>query len=408
MKLLTNQYLVLLFLSFSFFLFLPSLIFVVGQQSSYATGILLTSVVIILFLNSIFGYIVITRPLVYLYILILILFHSLIVYIFFYEIDLKRILGTLAIFSILIFAIFSFLKLIYLTPDNYFKITVVNLFYVLIFLGILDAAFGITPFNQYSALGKPIFPFMEPSHFAIIISPFYLFYNFIDNSNWRKVISLLLGIIFLLFVSNLTFLVVLILPFTFKFNRRNFFLLFPLFVIMMFSLFFLINSDFSEYYLNRISFNNNNLSTLVWLQGWEESYYNMHSTNFVGIGFQQLGVKPPVGEYGNLIFDIIGYYLNRYDGGTFGSKLLSEFGLIGAFLIFYFITAIYKSYRSIKFDRSNLESKSIFFHCCIFSFIIELFVRSTSYLGPGFLMFLIGYIGIGSLKYNLLKSWRRN
>lgn len=151
----------------------------------------------------------------------------------------------------------------------------------------------------------------------------------------------------------------------------------------------------ATYYVKRVDIEDNNLSTLVWLQGWEEAYLDIKRTSGFGIGFQQFGVKEPEGESASAIFFLTKVYLNRYDGGTFGSKLIGELGIFGFIILIIILMKIYRSLLFLKrISISNTVSTHlVFYHCCVSYFILEIFVRSMSFIAPGFFMFMVGIIG---------------
>jgi len=164
----------------------------------------------------------------------------------------------------------------------------------------------------------------------------------------------------------------------------------------------------TDYYTNRLSDKDetNNISRLVWVQGWEEAQINFYETDGLGVGFQQFGINTPKGETSRTILYLLKDYTNILDGGTFGAKLLGEFGIFGLVLIG---LIVYQSTKSLFFLRSKknilLNSPQlIFYHCCIAYFILELCVRSMSYMAPGFFMFMVGINGVAFKKEEFKNS----
>jgi hypothetical protein len=124
-----------------------------------------------------------------------------------------------------------------------------------------------------------------------------------------------------------------------------------------------------EYYSSRIDFSksNENLSALVFLSGWERAFLNFIETTGIGIGFQQLGYSGAIGQ-SRLILESIGLGgLNLYDGGSLASKLISETGILGIILLFFYISYFIKyviTYR--RYPKKKLFFISIFFMFSIY------------------------------------------
>ena len=75
------------------------------------------------------------------------------------------------------------------------------------------------------------------------------------------------------------------------------------------------------------------LSGLVWINGWVMAYDNLVYSNFLGLGFNNMGINPNAGlsfpSHLGYSYDI----LNAEDGSFLASKLVSEFGLIGVLIL---------------------------------------------------------------------------
>lgn len=73
-----------------------------------------------------------------------------------------------------------------------------------------------------------------------------------------------------------------------------------------------------------------NVSSLVYVNGWETALHNLQQTQGLGLGFNRMGCDPrPDTERGGLL-DFLGQGDLNYNDGSFTlSKLLSELGLLG-------------------------------------------------------------------------------
>lgn len=204
-----------------------------------------------------------------------------------------------------------------------------------------------------------------------------------------KVLLVIYGLVVLFFTSNLTLAFLLLLSASLAFGVKKLSLFIPLLVLLI------IASNYDlNYYSKRIDLQNENLSTLVWLQGWEEAYLNFKESYGLGVGFQQFGVSDPKGDAANTILMLTTNYMNRYDGSTFSTKLIGEFGILGIIIIGFCTWRCFRSYLFLKNLNINESYKLIFFHSCIVYFVIELFIRSMSYISPGFFIFMVGCLGV--------------
>lgn len=290
----------------------------------------------------------------------------------------KYVLSLLYLFVFILSAIM--LSNIFITiDDNKFPKILNIIFYILLFDGLLSTIMYQLSISE----SKTLFLFKEPSHFALSFLPILLF----KISNGKKIVFLILSFYIALFFQNLTLLVGLLLIIYLIYRKSIFSILFICCSLLLItSLFF----DFS-YFLSRIDFSdeNNNLSTLVFLSGWERAYENLFNTYGLGIGFQQLGYRGYLDSYQDVIFKLMnGSYLNLYDGGTTASKLISEIGLVGLLLLFLYIlkliqyTMIYKKYYEY-FTNIELFAFSVYA-----LFLIELFIRGSGYFTSTSLLFL--------------------
>lgn len=77
-------------------------------------------------------------------------------------------------------------------------------------------------------------------------------------------------------------------------------------------------------------------SALVYVSGWSVATETLAKTGGLGTGFQSMGINTEISKPQQRIAEISGNTvgLNMYDGGTVGSKIATEFGVLGVvFLI---------------------------------------------------------------------------
>lgn len=396
---------------FTCYLFIPSLILAVLSQPSYATGILLFSTIVIaigIYLksqNKIRKYSlskkILTRVIVFFSFLFI---HSITVLLFVGEFETPRFLGTIFLFVLMLLSAYLFTLIIENTSEFTFNKSLKYILYLFIVILISSGVLKYNPLqSSYTFFNRPLFPFIEPSHFALIFAPFYLWIIISQKKVIVRIFIVLLSTTLLFYIENLTLVCLISIGAYFAFGLKKiwYFLLPFIYVIPFLDL----NLD---YYTSRVdlSFSNENISTLVWLQGWQEASIYFKNTQGIGIGFQQFGVSDPKGDIANTVYYLLDFYTNRHDGGTFGAKLVGEFGIIGIVIILIMMYQIIKSFLFLSKLKTGAPKsyQLIFYHCCIFYFVLELFVRSTSYVAPGFFIFLVGLIGVSIKKANTTSS----
>jgi len=169
-----------------------------------------------------------------------------------------------------------------------------------------------------------------------------------------------------------------------------------------------------SYFSERLVFEgSNNLTVLVFLQGWAIAHKSLVLTDGAGIGFQMLGLKS---EYfpaiSHEIFQITGKYFNIYDGGFLAAKVVSELGLIGVFIsITYAIFAIRLMLSTFIISknvcvckpRRDIEAKLILLNSLLFGFLVEYFFRGYGYFSPTLLLFFSVLFARRELRKKLYK-----
>ena len=268
-----------------------------------------------------------------------------------------------------------------LKSDAFHKIILIGSHF-LIFLGYLIVVLNVTSIRS----SRNMFIFNEPSHYAICLVPF-LFYAAYTSKRERNVILYILsGVGFALILKSLTLLVGCLMIIFLCYGQRLLKLFFLITVAAAMAIF--LDLDYFSQRLN-MSTDNNNLSTLVFLSGWERAYLSFTETYGFGLGFNQLGIVGPQGELQPLIQTLTDGVsrLNVRDGGSTGSKLIAETGLLGlVLLMFYFFSSINILKQLIK--RRLKSFKDIFFCGVFLIFSIELFVRGMGYFSILSFLFL--------------------
>jgi hypothetical protein len=256
------------------------------------------------------------------------------------------------------------------------------MFFVSVLIGVLSFAAPIN-FGVYSTLRKPVFPFYEPSHYALFYTQVLAL---IVATQSRKYIfaSILITLLFALLIPNTLLLLSALMAASLVLSLRALLLVVPFGGIA--AAVFFGNID---YFTDRIGGDSLNGTYLVWLQGLESMYISIAETYGLGVGFQNLGVQEP-GPISLLIYQIYGDYLNRNDGGFVIAKLTGELGVFGlmlsSYLLWLAVRCGFVLRRQFKsFEDLGVSSIPL---CAIFFAIPELMVRGVGYFSPTFIWFI--------------------
>lgn len=222
---------------------------------------------------------------------------------------------------------------------------------------------------------KPLFPFTEPSHFALLFTPL-LMHTCVSLSERRRLLMLLMGAGVALTLKNLTLVIGLVLVTCMCLSRR----VLPLVLVAALA----ISQMDLSYYTARIDFSGEvqNLSNLVYIQGWQQIGESVSKSNGWGLGFQQLGVHGSNTPASEIIYALVGDYANILDGGFTLAKLTSEFGVLGLFLIVIYLGALWSAWRTLRLASERpgtLPALDVFACSVVVSYIVELFARGTGY-----------------------------
>ena len=261
-------------------------------------------------------------------------------------------------------------------------------FTLLVVIAFLGVAGWLQPptINQY---GKSVFPFSEPSHLALIFAPFLIF-SCISSTPWKRTLNLVAAFLGTALLENLTMAAACFLAAAICLKPRYILLLALLLTPVLATL------DLS-YYSGRLVFDveGQNLSSLVYLQGWqmlEESFVYTHG---FGLGFQQLGVFGTNVTAADQINLLMGESLNLLDGGFNMAKLVSEFGIFGVLLLmlyFYYLVRSVRLLRRVALYGESHPAALVFSASCIVGYLVELLLRGTGYFTPSGILLIFSLL----------------
>jgi hypothetical protein len=145
-----------------------------------------------------------------------------------------------------------------------------------------------------------------------------------------------------------------------------------------------------------------NVSSLVYLQGWQDVWANVLRTKGLGLGFNMMGCNPlPDVPARTILANVYDLELNSEDGAMIFAKLVSEAGVIG---ILFFLGIIWWLVRIEADIRSCSPGKATaaisIQSALIFSFVAIFLIRSTGYFSGSVLLLAVAVAG--SVK------WRKN
>lgn len=174
---------------------------------------------------------------------------------------------------------------------------------------------------------KPIFPFSEPSHFALSFAPFLIYQCVRLPLPWR-IASLMAALTMAYLLESLSLVVAVAVAASCSLSG-------PLLLAGLLAAAGVSANLDITYFTDRLDLavDSTNLSTLVYIQGVELIDAAVRETRGWGIGFQQLGVASLNVPTTELIYRILRDDANLRDGGFLAAKLLAEMGYIGMALI---------------------------------------------------------------------------
>ena len=293
---------------------------------------------------------------------------------FFWDVDFYKFFYSIFFVPVMLYAGLCLSEIfIFLRPRN-LDVLIYSIYYYMNIIGFI--AISKFPLFRTDVLFKSIFPFTEPSHFALIYTPFLMYVCASSLKISNKVLNLIVGVTLALVIENLTLIIGCSLVAIACLPKK----LVALLILIAIAFLAYIQPS---YYLDRLNFSTGDmsLSSLVYVQGWELMYDSLEKTNLWGLGFQNLGLRDPGLDSSSLIYKIAGSHLNLYDGSFTLSKIVSEFGIFGIIFFIFLIKNYYISYVSLRklLLSNNKCHYMIFAHCCILGSCLELLFRGLGY-----------------------------
>lgn len=369
-----------------FWLCIPSFLMVIFSLTSPAIGAVFTSIIIILITALMHRHIFIGKIFIPL-IIVAILSVILTTWLIDQPLSIKQVFSLAAI-VLLAIAVSTLSHYYFYRPEDSVAKEIKLLCAIFVLIGIMGAFYPVR-FGPFSQLNHPVFPFSEPSHYALsyaqvacISLPFFK-----KMGRW---ILILFSFFLALALPNTTLLVAstLLLALVVPFSGL------VIIIFLLIASAFLLNTsalpESFNYFSSRLTDDStDNLSRLVYIQGWESLYSAAYTSNGIGIGFQNLGNEAP-GETAGIIEMLAGNSLNRADGSFLLAKIGGEFGIIGVISVLaLLLTSLYCGHwvrKQLHRTLTNRESILIVPACSVYILIIEILIRGTGYFSPSLLL----------------------
>jgi len=296
------------------------------------------------------------------------------------EPDLERPLTSLLLLAVILLASRQVGHTLFAADANHrFVLYAMLLIFALIaVLGLL----GIAPPGATS-LERPLFPFTEPSHYALTVMPF-LIYAVVTSSQALRLVILAVVAVAVILLKSLSLAIGLVLAGACCLDGI------ALAIFLLISIVGVSVVDLS-YFTDRLDFSyaNENLSMLVYRQGAELIGKSLTETWGWGIGFQRLGFTDLFTVSSNIIYALTHVDLNLRDGGFTAAKVITEFGIAGLVLTVVYLAVMIRCImmlRRLAGRRASLPDGIVFALSCFVGLAIELFVRGAGYFTSTALM----------------------
>lgn len=243
---------------------------------------------------------------------------------------------------------------------------------------------GIQP--QTLDLEKPVFPFTEPSHYALAFAPL-LIDGCVRARPVGRLLLLLTGFVIAYLLQSLSLLIVVAMTSAISLPIVRLGIIAAILAVVSLTLLDL------TYFIERVSSDEGaqNISRLVYVQGWELIGGSLSDSWGWGVGFQQLGFAPIDSPTADLLFRLLGTDANLKDGGFTAAKIISEFGLFGIVGLIVLVTVIASGFFRLRRQATKpgeLTGGEILAYSILVAYLTEIFVRGIGYFsGTTMLLF---------------------
>lgn len=272
--------------------------------------------------------------------------------------------------------------------------------YLTLIVGLLfPASVGIA--NALDGFNRGYFPYVEAATFALFTSPFAVFLSLQKTPLGIFSISVV-GLVGIL-TPNLTAVFCFSLGFVCIVLTSNLGGIWKALIAAFCLLAVFLSYGISEaaYFSDRLDVlgQSDNLSVLVYQYGFRSAWDTLRSGQLFGFGFQSMGIYSLPNVYlqktSMIAQNEIG--LNKFDGGTILSKIITEMGIIGAGIVIAICVTVLRLMRDLIFAKTM---HSLSFHNLLICFVlflpVHIFVRGQGYFFLPFLLAVLTFFVIGA------------
>ncbi len=321
----------------------------------------------------------------------LIMLHALVAT-FFEPVEFGRAASSVAVFAVLGLGAFALAHTLFSLDNGAISRTVTVFLALLLLIG-LAAVIGIQPPGE--GYFKSVFPFTEPSHFALTLTPFLLAFC-VNQALAVRVAALALAIALAYLLQSLSLVVgvlvvaVIVLPA----------LWIGIGAVLLVSTIGLLDI---AYFTDRLdlSVHSGNLSALVYVQGWDLAAESLRRTSGWGLGFQQLGIGSITTYTSSLIVALAGTDANLRDGGFTLAKVLAEFGVLGGAVMAAYTVVMVRCVwrlRQVALRQTSAAAGTILAMALVCGYAVEAFVRGIGYFSGTMLLLVAALIFLGTFR----------
>ena len=133
------------------------------------------------------------------------------------------------------------------------------------------------------------------------------------------------------------------------------------------------------------------LSGLIWVNGWIMAYDNLIYSNYLGLGFNNMGINENAGLTLSKTSTYDPALLNAQDGSFLASKIISELGIFGIIILFYLTLKSIKNIFTFIANQNKELDTYIYISLKFTSSILllsYLYVRGIGYFQLPFLLYI--------------------
>jgi hypothetical protein len=256
----------------------------------------------------------------------------------------------------------------------------INTSLALLCVVVLFRLVGLEPLE--SKWERPMFPFSEPSHFALAFLPILL-YRCASAGRRASLAWLFFAVVTALVIKSFTLLLGCILA---AMVCRRLVMMSTMGLVLGLAALPLLDLT---YFALRLSGSSGNVSGLVYAQGWQLVAESLGTSSGWGLGFEQLGVDGTGVPLASIIHRVTGTDLNVMDGSFVFAKLTSEFGAFGAVAgVLYCLLALH-AVRALR--RGEAHAATRFAYCIIAAYTMDLLARGAGYFTDTALLMIAAF-----------------